>query len=231
MLSQEFLRGQGFEKIVYEPDGNIPPDFLCDGMVAVEVRRLNQHHVADGTAPEPLDKKGVSVWDTVRKTLKELGPPTSGRSWWVSYSIKRPVKEFKLIPKLLKARLRECQAWPYEGKRKLDIVDGFSVSLEPSEALHEQEFVLASAQDLDNSGWLLDMMQSNIQLCVDEKAGKISSVRRRYHHWWLVLVDMIGWGLNEGDQEMFRDCVVIDKNGWDRIILIDPRDPNRSFEI
>ena len=136
-----------------------------------------------------------------------------------------------MIPKLLKARLRECQAWPYEGKRKLDIVDGFSVSLEPSEALHEQEFVLASAQDLDNSGWLLDMMQSNIQLCVDEKAGKISSVRRRYHHWWLVLVDMIGWGLNEGDQEMFRDCVVIDKNGWDRIILIDPRDPNRSFEI
>jgi hypothetical protein len=29
-----------FTDIVYEPDGNIPPDFLCDGYLAVEVRRL-----------------------------------------------------------------------------------------------------------------------------------------------------------------------------------------------
>ena len=29
----------GFSTVVYEPDGNVPPDFLVDGSIAVEVRR------------------------------------------------------------------------------------------------------------------------------------------------------------------------------------------------
>jgi len=40
MLSEAFLRSRGFKAVVYEPDGNIPPDFLCDTRVAVEVRRF-----------------------------------------------------------------------------------------------------------------------------------------------------------------------------------------------
>jgi len=39
----EYLVGQGFGTVVYEPDGKVPPDFLVDGRIAVEVRRLNQN--------------------------------------------------------------------------------------------------------------------------------------------------------------------------------------------
>ena len=41
---EEYLTHRGFRDIVYEPDGNVPPDFLIDGKIAIEVRRLNQHH-------------------------------------------------------------------------------------------------------------------------------------------------------------------------------------------
>ena len=39
----QYLKSRGFINIVYEPDGNIPPDFTIDGRIAVEVRRLNEN--------------------------------------------------------------------------------------------------------------------------------------------------------------------------------------------
>jgi len=42
-LAKEYLRFLGYTDIIYEPDGNIPPDFLVNGRIAVEVRRLNQN--------------------------------------------------------------------------------------------------------------------------------------------------------------------------------------------
>jgi hypothetical protein len=231
MLSERFLRSLGFKTVEYEPDGNIPPDFLCDGRVAVEVRRLNHHHVSAGGSPEALDKKGVALWNTVKRTLNDMGPPNSQRSWWVSYSVKRPLHEYNKIPKLLRKALLEFRAEPRTGEHKIKVVEGFTLTIRPAAEIHDLEFVFASASDRDSSGWLLDMMEANIQLCVDEKAQKITTLRGGYPEWWLVLVDMIGWGLSKDDQEMFEDSVSIDKRGWDKVVLIDPRDPSRSFEI
>lgn len=231
MLSNIFLRSQGFNTVEYEPDGNIPPDFLCDDRVAVEVRRLNHHFEVDGETPESLDKKGVAIWNTVKGILREIGPPTSGRSWWVCYTVRRPIKGYKDIPRLLKKVLLEFRDDPRDGEQKIAVVEGFSVKLVPAEIVHDLEFVFASASDRDSAGWLLDMMQTNLQLCIDEKSKKIDKVRANYQTWWLVLVDMIGLGLSEFDQELFRDSVSIDKRDWAKIMLIDPRDPGRYFEI
>jgi hypothetical protein len=38
----DYFASQGYSQIVFEPDGNIPPDFCLNGSVAIEVRRLNQ---------------------------------------------------------------------------------------------------------------------------------------------------------------------------------------------
>lgn len=215
LLVAEFLRLQGFTTVAYEPDGNVPPDFLCDGRVAVEVRRLNHHHQHEGQHPEALDTKGVALWDHVKRVLIELGPPTSGRSWWVSYSFKRPIADFRRLPLLLKRRLQDFRSAPLDGTQVIPLVDGFKLTLTPAEHSHDLEFVFASASDRDSAGWLLDMMQTNLQLCIDEKRAKIAKVRARYGPWWLVLVDMIGWGLSELDQQMFHDAVQIDRRGWD----------------
>jgi hypothetical protein len=36
-LAYNHLVFRGFSSPVYEPDGNVPPDFLLDGRIAVEV--------------------------------------------------------------------------------------------------------------------------------------------------------------------------------------------------
>ncbi len=38
-LAREYLLYLGFKSVIYEPNGNIPPDFLADDKIAVEVRR------------------------------------------------------------------------------------------------------------------------------------------------------------------------------------------------
>lgn len=230
-LSEAFLRSLGFKAVEYEPDGNIPPDFLCDSRVAVEVRRLNHHHESAGESPEALDKKGIALWNAVKRTLLDIGPPTSGRSWWVSYSVKRPLHDYKKIPKILKNALLDFRANPGDGERKIAVVEGFKLTITPADDVHDLEFVFACASDRDSTGWLFEMMQTNIQLCIEEKTHKIAKVRNGYPEWWLVLVDMIGWGLSEFDQQIFNDCVTIEKSNWDKVILIDPRDPSRYFEL
>jgi hypothetical protein len=41
-IAGEYLHRLGMGTVAYEPDGQVPPDFLIDGRIAVEVRRLNQ---------------------------------------------------------------------------------------------------------------------------------------------------------------------------------------------
>ena len=43
-LVDDFLAYRGYRDVVYEPDGEVPPDFLLDGRIAVEARRLNQNY-------------------------------------------------------------------------------------------------------------------------------------------------------------------------------------------
>ena len=63
-LAKLHLEHIGCMSILYEPDGNIPPDFLVNGEIAVEVRRLNQHF-KNGDAVEPLE-------DLIRKYQSDI---------------------------------------------------------------------------------------------------------------------------------------------------------------
>src|SRR4051812_2084339 len=90
-VALEFLQSLGFNKPVYEPDGNIPPDFAC-GPVAVEVRRLNQHdEMGRGleTVAWPLQQK-------FSKLLMWLGPPCTC-SWFVTFQYHRPIEDWSFL--------------------------------------------------------------------------------------------------------------------------------------
>ena len=73
-------------------------------------------------------------------------------------------------------------------------------------------------------------MEKNIRYCAAEKLRKVSKVRSRYPEWWLTLVDYVGFGIDDYDLEMFRNQVRIEHD-WDRIVVIDPNEPTRYFEI
>ena len=69
-----YLSHQGFTDVVYEPDGNVPPDFLLDGRIAVEVRRLNQNEqMASGS--HGLEEVAKPLWARMNRLVGSLGPP------------------------------------------------------------------------------------------------------------------------------------------------------------
>lgn len=44
VMAEEYLRNCGYSanQIEFEPDGSVPPDFVVEKTIAIEVRRLNQ---------------------------------------------------------------------------------------------------------------------------------------------------------------------------------------------
>jgi hypothetical protein len=66
-----FLAQRGYKNVVYEPDGNVPPDFLVDGYLAVEIRRLNQNFDF-GTRIEGLEQASIPLWKKYKLSPRRL---------------------------------------------------------------------------------------------------------------------------------------------------------------
>ena len=60
---------------------------------------------------------------------------------------------------------------------------------------------------------------------------KISKVVSRYAEWWLAFDDRIGYGdLDEHDLNQLRKLVRLD-HPWSKIILVNPLNLSKGFEI
>ncbi len=225
----DYLTHRGYIDVVYEPDGNIPPDFLVDGTIAIEVRRLNKNHF-DGSDVKGLEEVAIPLCNRIKALVASLGAPTEGESWFIDFRLRRPVEPWKsLCPKLRRA-LEAFKAAPIKQNSTIIETLGFKLIIFRASKTHTTMFVLGGYIDSDAGGWLLPDMQTNIFHCVTEKSRKIAIVRSKYGQWWLALVDRIGHSLSEPDREIFRAQMSIEHD-WDKIIIIDPQDHTRWFEI
>jgi hypothetical protein len=59
----------------FEPDGSVPPDFLVQKTIAIEVRRLNQHWTSPGGDEIPLEAVEVPVAKKLTELLDSFGAP------------------------------------------------------------------------------------------------------------------------------------------------------------
>jgi len=225
-LVERYLIGLDLGVVVHEPDGNVTPDFVLDGQIAVEARRLNQHFESDGkhAGLEELEAPLIGFVETL---LPKLGPPRDGQSWWVHYEFRRPVDWSSL-----KRRIRDALttfAPPDTKPMALDLAPGFRLYLDPKTGAEPDRFVLAGYSDFDAGGAVAAEILRNTRLCVIEKSGKIAAHKDRYPRWWLVLVDRIGPNLDAFE----RSALVgqVDKGPWEKIVLIDPARPSRSLEL
>ena len=80
----------GFKDIVFEPDGNIPPDFSIEGKIAVEVRRLNQNFFA-GDEVSGLEEDRIPLFKLLEESLKKFNSQYIGNSYWISIRFGRPI--------------------------------------------------------------------------------------------------------------------------------------------
>lgn len=227
-LTEKFLQHRNFTSIVYEPDGNVPPDFLVEGNIAIEVRRLIQHEDSTGR-DRGITETAIPLLAKLQALLASLGAPNAGKSWFVAVRFSRPLEDWRTLRPRLHAWLEAFKNGSQTEGAARDFGDGFTVQVALAAAPHAQLFLLGIFTDFDSGGWLLAELQRNLDICIAEKTRKIAGVRLKYPTWWLVFVDHIGLALDEFDRVQFREVVSL-VHTWDKVILLNPGDPTHWFE-
>lgn len=216
-----YLKSLGFTEIVYEPDGNIPPDFLLDGRIAVEVRRLNRNVATSPGNPTGIESAQFQLLNCIRPILKSLGPSKDGLSWFVHYIFSRPIPSASLIRREVTRVLSEFRDGK-RGKQEFRVSDNFTIGLIRATNRFPDCFVLGGSLDEDSGGWLVPDLIRNINQCSREKMHKIAAHRAKYPVWWLVLIDHVGYGIREE---------VSVPHKWDKLILVNPLNSNQGYEV
>jgi hypothetical protein len=221
----EFLRSRGLNDAIYEPDGNMPPDFACRG-IAVEARRLNQHDESG----KGLEVSELPLAMKFRNLLSSLGPPR-GTSWFVTFRYRRPLEHWATLRPKIKTALLNFPGNTTQNIDQLSISDSFSIGLARSSKIFEARFVLGGFTDHNSGGWIISEMIRNLNIVIPEKSKKIASFRPRYSEWWLVLVDHIGHArLDSHEIAGLREHITRPPE-WDKIFLVDPLAPEHAIEI
>ncbi|MXP64097.1 hypothetical protein E0493_12155 [Roseomonas sp. M0104] len=214
--------------VLYEPDGNVPPDFLLDGHVAVEVTRLSQRY-RQGDRDRSLEETAIPLGDRMYRLLTSLGP-SSGQSWFVSWHFSRPIPDWKNLRPTLGGILQNFMQDDQRRAFSLRTIENFELDVFPASGKHADFFVPAGYDDSQSGGVVVAEIIRNLELRLLEKANKIAAFRSRYPAWWLILPDYIGTGLREDDQQTVREIFSV-REPFNRVILLDPTDPLRAFGL
>ncbi|MEO8596589.1 MAG: hypothetical protein ABI759_24945 [Candidatus Solibacter sp.] len=221
-LARDYFVHLGFDRIEYEPQGRSkPPDFLLDGRIAVEVRRLNQIETqlqATGK-PRGLEEIAIPLCNTIEDLLPSFGGPTA-QSWYVFIRYGRPVPSKRDLVGAVRQHLTRFRECSHQTGATLRVFDNFTIKLSPVGHSCADLFVMGGATDRDAGGWVIPELERNVQICINEKSEKISAIRSIYPEWWLVLIDQISSGR--------EDVINVKRDGWTKIILLDPGDHTRA---
>lgn len=218
-IAEAYLKSRGFEDIQFEPDGNVPPDFVLDGEIAVEVRRLNQHHEGNGKT-EALESVGFKLIPMLNNLLKSYGGENHASSSFVCITYQRPVGKVKERIKEIKCILdHHLTKLKIPGVYKVN--DSIEIELLPASKRHESPYVLGSMSDMNSGGFVVSEVYRNLQLVIEEKNKKIAPYKHKYKSWWLVLIDQIGYGMDEEDIESLKE-LEIERNSWDKVVFVSP---------
>lgn len=227
-IVEKLLKHRGFQNVVYEPDGNVPPDFLADGRVAVEVRRLNQNHDS-GNGKRGLEEISIPLWQKVEKLGGSFGSST-GESWFLFFRFSRPIKPWKVQEPKLRAALVAFLAQPARNSGRVYTDDNFELDVIRTPQPLEHVFHMGGSSDHQSGGFIVAEMLENITHCASEKLKKIANFRNNYPEWWLVLTDHIGLGLDDHDKQQLLGHAKRPA-GWDKIVVVSPSDPTKWLEF
>lgn len=221
---KELLTSLGYSNIVYEPDGNVPPDFVIDGEIAVEVRRLNQNY-DDGTGARGLEEDATPLWQRMSRLVESMGEP-DGNSWFVFYSFSRPVPNWRYLEPELRAALMEFKVNANRRTGTIFSVPNFQLRVGEASNPLESFFCMGGVSDRQSGGFVVAELITNIQHCAAEKLRKTEPYRTKYKTWWLALTNYTGFGLGEYERDqLLQHMPRLER--WDKVIVVSPSDPSK----
>ena len=226
-IAYKYLQNKfGTERIIYEPNGNIPPDFLVPAGPAVEVRRLNRHDFS-GAKPKGVEERFIPLRESADSFLKSLSGTNDSCSWFVFFRIRGSIKAWKKSRDKIRDQLLFFQQFP--DQHPLEWQCNENIRIELAKCTHKQEyaFVLGSVDTGDQAYWVVSELVQNIQHCAEEKLKKISKYKDLYPEWWLVLIDHIAFRISKEDKEQLFNRPI----GWEKVVLVGGHDANQITEI
>ncbi len=201
-IAHKYLNSLDYTIIEHEPNGNVPPDFLLDKKIAVEIRRLNQHKLVNGKYI-PLENLRFKLVQKFTNLLKEFETDTYNETIFASLSYGRPLK---VNSKLFKQ------------------ING---AIQNHLPLLVKELTIQLNNHLEMRLWRSDKKLKHI---IPEKEEKIKKYQDGFKEWWLVLVDYIGHGLDDNDLQQLKD-LHIHQTVFDKIVIVSPLDITRFVEV
>jgi hypothetical protein len=240
---ETYLRQNGYSDIVFEPDGNVSPDFLINGRVAVEVRRLNA--VADlsqtdaganGLGIEEMESNknenlhelstvAISVERWISQLCEDLGPPGADGSYFVNYKFERPVTFNAQVKKLVCAKLQAVNG--VKGATKIFEENGLSVEIVSASKPLEKRFNVNESDDQQAVLWEIDLSERSLKWAIEEKENRTKGNRPKHPTWWLILVDYIGFLKFDAESKPSPGAI---QHTFDRVIVIDPIAGHSSWD-
>lgn len=229
-LAQSYLATLSPESLIFEPDGNVPPDFLLNNSVAIEVTRLNEHIEVQGTLKR-LDDESPSIISFIKQVLEKYESTINDACFFVNVYIKRPFGNKKKVKKKLIDLLNTfCISDDVSNYKKFEITDGLSLRFRKGTFKEcSPAFRLGEIIEHERGGWVFEEISRNTVHCINNKSLKIAPYKTQYQEWWLVLIDTIAYGCYNEYIEDFKK--VIDKGEFDKVIVLEPSKGNYIFEI
>jgi len=229
-IVENYLKSLGFKDIVFEPDGNIPPDFSIAGRIAVEVRRLNQNFFTEDEV-QGLEKIRISLFKLLKTSTSEFDSQYKGNSYWVSIGFGRPIGSGKTVRRAIRKALTDFLIKPFPLPSRLKVTENIYLDIDVrSESVEGRVFIFAGGTDRESGGFKLAEFKKNFDHCMKEKSKKIRAHLEKYTSWWLVLVDRIAYGFDEGEKEEIKSMVNVN-SCWDKVIVLDSLNGNIILEI
>jgi len=223
-IAFEFLFKYTGSKPVYEPDGNVPPDFKINSEIKVEVRRLNQNVFYDDFSDtEGLANVEINLPKALNEVLTGFDKSFNGESFRIAIRFWRSIDiDYKSFKELLKSKLthflKEMPNLPYS----FEINQIAKIRVLPGTPKQKQIFKLFFTADQDGGGWVIPILKDNISYCITEKSKKIKPFKKAGEKWWLILINHIAfWG--EEDIEDIHAQNIRTKE-FDKVLVVERLD-------
>ena len=226
-----FLNQTQKGKIVYEPDGNIPPDFSIDGQIGVEVRRLNQNFRTKNSY-EGLEQVSSPLESAIEEVLLSFDSQYRGKSFWVNFDYERPVKlnQIKALKEKLRDQVQEFLDQNFQPPRVLQVSENIIFEIQTRLPTNGKTFRRAVSIDDNSGGPVIHEYIENVNLCILEKNEKIGPYKPKYQEWWLTLVDKTVLYPDEADLKEIKQNI-IDLRSFTRLCIINPNDLGLVVDI
>ena len=227
-LANDYFISEGFNKILHEPDGNVPPDFLLNDSIAVEVRRLNQYLKRQENSI-PLEDLEFKLMPRIRNLLLRFNEPGIESSAFLTISYKRSLKvDKKLIPEIDKILHEHIQF--IKERREYNLRDNLKIAIWPTKRKLSRIYEIGIQSDYDSGGIMVAEICRSLKIIIEEKELKIEPFRKKYNEWWLVLIDHMGFGLTVEEIRELKTLPIND-HIFKKIIILPPYDLKKAIII